>query len=42
MVNLNNDDVTPTFIDDPLITDDEITYYFKKEMRKKIALIPII
>ncbi len=30
LVNANNDEVTLTFIDDPLIADDEITYYFKK------------
>ena len=30
MVNFNKDEVTLTFIDDPLIADDEITYYFKK------------
>ena len=29
-VNINDDEVTLTFIDDPLIADDEITYYFKK------------
>ena len=30
VVNFNDDEVTLTFIDDPLIVDDEITYYFKK------------
>ena len=30
VVNFNNDEITLTFIDDPLIADDEITYYFKK------------
>jgi len=30
VVNFNDDEVTLTFIDDPLIADDEITYYFKK------------
>lgn len=30
MVNFNDDEVTLTFVDDPLIADDEITYYFKK------------
>ena len=30
IVNFNNDEVRLTFIDDPLIADDEITYYFKK------------
>ena len=30
VVNFNDNEVTLTFIDDPLIADDEITYYFKK------------
>ena len=30
IVTFNNYEVTLTFIDDPLIADDEITYYFKK------------
>lgn len=30
VVNFNDDEVTLTLVDDPLIADDEITYYFKK------------
>ena len=30
VINFTNDEVTLTFIDDPLIANDEITYYFKK------------
>ena len=30
VVNFNDDEVVLTFIDDPLVADDEITYYFKK------------
>ena len=40
VVNLNNDDVTLTFIDDPLIADDEVTYYFKKGDAKENCINP--
>ena len=35
VVNFNDDGFTLTFIDDPLIADDEITYYFKKGNAEK-------
>ena len=40
VVNFKNDDVTLTFIDDPLIADDEITYYFKKGDAKENCVNP--
>ena len=40
VVNLNSGDVTLTFIDDPLIADDEITYYFKKGDAKENCTNP--
>ena len=40
VVNFNDDEVTLTFIDDPLIADDEITYYFKKGDAKENCVNP--
>ena len=40
VVNFNDDEVTLTFIDDPLIADDEITYYFKKGEAKGNCVNP--
>ena len=40
VVNFKNDEVTLTFIDDPLIADDEITYYFKKGDAKENCVNP--
>ena len=40
LVNFNNDEVSLTFIDDPLIADDEITYYFKKGDAKENCINP--
>jgi len=40
VVNFNDDEVILTFIDDPLIADDEITYYFKKGNTKANCVNP--
>jgi len=40
VVNFNNDELTLTFIDDPLIADDEITYYFIKGNAKENCVNP--
>lgn len=40
VISFNNNEVTLTFIDDPLITGDEITYYFKKGDAKENCVSP--
>ena len=40
VVSFNDDEVALTFIDDPLIADDEITYYFKKGEVKRNCVNP--
>jgi len=40
VVNFTNDEVTLAFIDDPLVADDEITYYFKKGDAKENCINP--
>ena len=40
VVNFNNDEVILTFVDDPLIADDEITYFFKKGDAKENCINP--
>ena len=41
MVSFNDDEVTLKFIDDPLVADDEITYYFKKGDANENCVNPV-